>query len=211
LFVIVSFFLSFFLSFVGAQTTYAPETDRAVVNGAHRDADLQNHLSKYIENFVLCQNCKLPETHYKIKDGIVSQKCLACGHKESVDMTHKLTTFILSQYKKAKDAKKVAEKLEAKKEKKEKKGDKPEKGEKVEKNGKEKEENGKISKMTSNDDGDASAAPVSKPKKSSKASTSTSSLSSLDNTNGATPENVFTSATATAALEDETDSTAAGK
>ena len=36
---------------------------------------------------------------YKVKGGIVSQKCLACGHKDTVDMTHKLTTFILAQHK----------------------------------------------------------------------------------------------------------------
>ena len=44
---------------------------RAVVNGAHRDGDLQTHMHRYIENFVLCKNCRLPETHYKIKEGLV--------------------------------------------------------------------------------------------------------------------------------------------
>jgi translation initiation factor 5 len=89
---------------LGAQTAYVSETDRAVINGAHLDTDLQTLLSKYIELFVLCRNCRLPETHYKIKSGIIKQRCFACGHKESVDMTHKLTTFILAQYKKAKRA-----------------------------------------------------------------------------------------------------------
>jgi translation initiation factor 5 len=102
----------FFGCELGAQTTYS---DRAVVNGAHRDADLQNHLSKYIENFVLCKSCRLPETHYKVKEGIISQKCLACGHKETVDMTHKLTTFIFAQYKRAKEVARAAEKSSKKK------------------------------------------------------------------------------------------------
>jgi len=97
----------FFGTELGAQTIF---TDRAIVNGAHRDADLQSHLSRYIEHFVLCRNCKLPETGYKIKEGIVAQKCLACGHKESVDMTHKLTTFILAQNKRKKELEKAAEK-----------------------------------------------------------------------------------------------------
>eukprot|EP00598_Pedospumella_elongata_P005487 CAMPEP_0184966878 /NCGR_PEP_ID=MMETSP1098-20130426/409_1 /TAXON_ID=89044 /ORGANISM="Spumella elongata, Strain CCAP 955/1" /LENGTH=433 /DNA_ID=CAMNT_0027488233 /DNA_START=240 /DNA_END=1541 /DNA_ORIENTATION=- len=119
----------FFGCELGSQTTYAADSDRAIVNGAHRDQDLQNHLSRYIENFVLCKNCRLPETHYKIKDGMISQKCLACGAKESVDMTHKLTSFILAQHKKAKEATKG----EAKGDKKDKKKDKTDKGEKVEK------------------------------------------------------------------------------
>jgi translation initiation factor 5 len=100
----------FFGCELGSQTTYTVDTDRAVVNGAHRDADLQNHLSKYIENFVLCKNCRLPETHYKVKAEIVSQKCLACGSTDMVDMTHKLTAFILAQHKKSKDAAKALEK-----------------------------------------------------------------------------------------------------
>jgi translation initiation factor 5 len=93
----------FFGCELGAQTIFSAETDRAIVNGAHTAQDLQRHLSRYIENFVLCANCRLPETHYKIKSGLIAQQCLACGHKEGVDMTHKLTTFILAQHKKAKD------------------------------------------------------------------------------------------------------------
>eukprot|EP01042_Synura_sphagnicola_P025890 gene25890-33301_t len=94
----------FFGCELGAQTTF---TDRAIVNGAHRDADLQQHLCKYIDTFVLCRNCRYPETHYRVKDEIIAQKCLACGHKETVDMTHKLCTFILGNYKRAKDAAKA--------------------------------------------------------------------------------------------------------
>lgn len=120
----------FFGCELGAQTTYANDTDRAVVNGAHRDNDLQNHLSKYIENFVLCKNCRLPETHYKVKDGMISQKCLACGSKDTVDMTHKLTTFILAQHKRNKEAKKAAEKEKDREGKKEGKKEKKDKGDK---------------------------------------------------------------------------------
>jgi len=109
----------FFGCELGSQTTYAVDTDRAIVNGAHNAADLQNHLTGYIEKFVLCRNCRLPEAHYKFKAGLISQKCLACGHKDTIDMAHKLTTFILAQYKKAKEQK--TEKAEKKKEKKEKK------------------------------------------------------------------------------------------
>lgn len=100
----------FFGCEIGSQTTYSADTDRAIVNGAHTAPDLQNHLCRYIENFVLCENCRLPETHYKIKAGAISQKCLACGHKSAVDMTHKLTTFILAQHKKSKESAAKAEK-----------------------------------------------------------------------------------------------------
>lgn len=113
----------FFGCELGSQTTYS--ADRAIVNGAHTAQSLQEHLCKYIENFVLCAQCKLPETHYKIKSGLIAQKCLACGHKETVDMTHKLTTFILAQHKKAKEAGGKSDKKE-KKDKKDKKEDREE-------------------------------------------------------------------------------------
>lgn len=89
---------------LGAQTTYSD--DRAIVNGAHNQQDLQHLLSKYIELFVLCPNCKLPETQYRVKSSVLFQKCLACGSKESCDMAHKLTAFILKTYKKEKEAEK---------------------------------------------------------------------------------------------------------
>ena len=38
------------------------------------------------------------KTDYKIKGGVIFQKCDACGEKSMVDMQHKLTTFILNRY-----------------------------------------------------------------------------------------------------------------
>jgi translation initiation factor 2 beta subunit (eIF-2beta)/eIF-5 len=52
----------FFGCELGSQTTYNTDTDRAVVNGSHTTPDLQNLLFKYIEKFVLCPSCRLPET-----------------------------------------------------------------------------------------------------------------------------------------------------
>ena len=108
----------FFGTELGAQTTYNAETDRAVVNGHHSDAVLQQSMHKYIEIFVICPNCGLPETEYKIKSGTIWHKCAACGAKEMVDMSHKLTTYILSQDKKAKAEAKKNEKKDKKKDKK---------------------------------------------------------------------------------------------
>ena len=111
----------FFGCEIGSQTTYAAETERAVVNGAHTTNDLQNHLSKYIELFVLCKQCRLPETTYKVKNGVIFQKCAACGAKDPCEMTHKLTTFVLNQYKKNKAEKAGKDDKDPEKKKKEKK------------------------------------------------------------------------------------------
>lgn len=106
----------FFGCELGAQTTWNVETDRAVVNGHHTDKVLVDLVHKYIEAFVLCPNCRLPETEYKIKSGVVYHKCAACGSKDMVDMSHKLCTYILAQDKKAKaEAKKSSKKKDQKK------------------------------------------------------------------------------------------------
>ncbi len=114
----------FFGCELGAQTTYNADTDRAIVNGHHTDAVLQQMIHRYVETFVLCPNCRLPETDYKIKSGIISHKCMACGAKEMVDMSHKLCTYILAQDKKAKQEAKKSGKKDGKDKKKDKKKDK---------------------------------------------------------------------------------------
>jgi len=104
----------FFGTELGAQTRYNAETDRAIVNGAHTDATLQDLVKRYIDKFVLCPNCNLPETEYKIKNDAVFHKCMACGAKEMVDMSHKLCNFILSEAKRTKKDGKGKEKSKKK-------------------------------------------------------------------------------------------------
>lgn len=104
----------FFGTELGAQTTYNEDADRAIVNGAHTDDTLQNLMHRYIELFVLCPNCRLPETNYKIKNDTIFHRCLACGSKDMVDMNHKLCNYILAQDKKAKKEKKSKDKKDKK-------------------------------------------------------------------------------------------------
>lgn len=161
----------FFGCELGSQTTYNAETDRAIVNGHHNDTVLQQLVHKYVQLFVLCPNCGLPETEYKMKNGLIHHKCAACGAKEMVDMTHKLCTFILAQDKKARaDAKKEGKKKDKKKEKvkkekdgssdgsvdeeKEKKKEKKSKDKKKDKKDKKKEKKSKDSEEKKGEDGD---------------------------------------------------------
>lgn len=135
----------FFGTELGAQTTWNPETERAIVNGAHTTKDLQTNVFKYVEKFVLCPACRLPETVYKFKAGVIFHSCSACGAKEMLDMSHKLTVFILKQHataKKAKDKDKKAEK----KDKKKKKGDADDD---ADDDGKEKKKKKKVSRPSS--------------------------------------------------------------
>ena len=80
---------------LGAQTIIDDKSDRYIVNGAHDVNRLRELLDGFIDKFVLCGDCKNPETDLKIKDGDILRDCKACGKRTYVDMGHKLTTFIL--------------------------------------------------------------------------------------------------------------------
>ena len=91
---------------LGTQTTASAADDRFVVNGARSLTDMEMFMAKYIEGFVICGHCRLPETCYKIKKQMVSQKCMACGSKTECDPNHRLSTFIEKNYKRPSDEKK---------------------------------------------------------------------------------------------------------
>jgi translation initiation factor 5 len=150
----------FFGCEIGAQTTYNEKDDKAIVNGAHTDQVLQSCVHKYIEAFVLCPNCRLPETVYKVKAGCIWHRCKACGTKEMVNMSHKLCTYILAQDKKAKkegkkkgkENKEEAEDKKPKKPKKKKDKDSDDEKKKSKKDKKKKDKNKKKDKKSSSDE-----------------------------------------------------------
>jgi len=90
--------IKFFGYELGAVTLYTNkegEGERAVVNGHHDASKLQALVDKFIEKFVLCSGCNLPEIDMVVKKGIVAAVCRACGWKGKLDNGHKLATYIL--------------------------------------------------------------------------------------------------------------------
>lgn len=80
---------------LGAQTNVDPKDDRWIINGAHEAGKLQDYLDGFINKFVLCKDCKNPETVVNIKDGDILLDCKACGKITKADMRHKLASFIM--------------------------------------------------------------------------------------------------------------------
>merc|ERR1712003_499239 len=81
----------------GSQSTYSNVVgtgERAVVNGHHDPAVFQTMLDKFIDAYVLCKNCHLPEIDIIVKKGWISAKCAACGWAGDLDNGHKLAKFI---------------------------------------------------------------------------------------------------------------------
>ena len=84
-------------------------------------------MDTFIVKFVLCEECKNPETDLKItKDGHIIRDCKACGQRTNVDLRHKLSGYILKNPpgKESGDTKKGSKKSKSKSKKSEDKAEK---------------------------------------------------------------------------------------
>jgi len=70
----------FFGCELDAQTKIDDSEGIYIVNGSFQQNVLQDVLKKFIDMFVLCTSCSLPETDLKLrKNGAITQACNACG------------------------------------------------------------------------------------------------------------------------------------
>jgi translation initiation factor 5 len=70
-----------------------------IINGSHNVGDLTKKVAKFIEMFVLCPNCKLPESTLEAFNKTIRTKCNACGHNDVLNVTHKIRGYIIDTYK----------------------------------------------------------------------------------------------------------------
>lgn len=83
---------------LGASSKYTNkegEGERCLINGGHNTDVFQALLDKFIEKYVLCENCKLPEIDMMVKKGLVAGKCKACGWAGELDNAHRLAAHIV--------------------------------------------------------------------------------------------------------------------
>jgi len=70
------------------------EGERAIVKGHHDTQVFQALLDKFIEKYVLCRHCHLPEIGMYVKKGSIQAKCMACGWAGDLDSAHRLAAFV---------------------------------------------------------------------------------------------------------------------
>jgi len=71
------------------------EGERSLVKG-HQDAPVfQSSLDKFLDKYVLCPACHLPEINLIVKKKSISAKCMACGWTGALDNGHKLGNYII--------------------------------------------------------------------------------------------------------------------
>ncbi|EKX73208.1 eukaryotic translation initiation factor 5, putative [Theileria equi strain WA] len=85
----------FFGCELGAMSKFEEAEEKALINGAHTEKALSLILDKFIELYVLCPQCQLPEIEVIVKRGALHSSCNACGHKGTLDMTHKAASYMI--------------------------------------------------------------------------------------------------------------------
>jgi len=78
----------------GAASIWNKKRMVGIVNGVHQPEDLQEYLYGFLDFFILCPSCKLPELQHKFKSSKVGAKCFGCGWKGKLSSSHKVMKYI---------------------------------------------------------------------------------------------------------------------
>lgn len=71
---------------LGSQTKSEKSENRYTINGAHEVGCMQSQIYDFIDKYVMCTQCKNPETFYVLKDGkTLHRECYACGYKSKTE------------------------------------------------------------------------------------------------------------------------------
>jgi translation initiation factor 5 len=93
------YILKFFGFEKASQTTFkeagGKNNTNYIINGDFSEEDLRKVLDKFIEKYVCCPKCKLPEMHLQVQGEKINGKCDSCPFVGELDSKHKLVTFII--------------------------------------------------------------------------------------------------------------------
>ena len=84
----------YLMKFMCAELATSKEKS-SILKGSHSTDSLVRMLDKFIEKFLLCSKCKLPETSFEDNKKKLQSKCRACGFTTNHDSAHKVSTYIM--------------------------------------------------------------------------------------------------------------------
>jgi translation initiation factor 5 len=64
------------------------------INGTHTQEEIQQSIFNYINNFVICSKCKIPELSYSLNNQKIESKCSACGSYSELKNNNKINQKI---------------------------------------------------------------------------------------------------------------------
>ncbi len=85
--------LKYFAQNLGTHSN--PKTN--LLSGTYQYTQLHDLLLKYIDDFVLCEQCGNPETDYAIKKSHLYRNCRACSGLIRIKSDSKLVKFVLQR------------------------------------------------------------------------------------------------------------------
>jgi len=74
---------------------YFDNEGKAIFTGAHQADDIASKLDAFINSYVLCPACHLPEIDLLVENKFVVGKCNACGISSQVNNIHRVAAFIV--------------------------------------------------------------------------------------------------------------------
>ena len=82
---------------MGSNTQFVDtkQQKKASIRGNKSVEDLMRCLDKFIRDYIVCPGCGDPELVTSVNDGAISSRCNACGRTTSVDVSHKLSKFMI--------------------------------------------------------------------------------------------------------------------
>ena len=66
-----------------------------IINGDFSEEELRKVLDKFIEKYICCPKCKLPEMHMSVIGEKINGKCDSCPFVGELDSKHSLAKFII--------------------------------------------------------------------------------------------------------------------
>lgn len=70
--------------------------DKHILTGDHHASDIQKRVYAFISDFVLCQQCRNPETTLYVNEGNAYTQCRACGSVHSLIGSSKTKTKMIN-------------------------------------------------------------------------------------------------------------------
>jgi translation initiation factor 5 len=82
---------------LGTSSNYSSSDSFGTLNGEYTFLQIENLLYKFIDKFILCYQCLLPETYLKLNSDSTKlrMKCNSCGFRKSIK-DHKLVNYIIN-------------------------------------------------------------------------------------------------------------------
>lgn len=92
---------------MNTQVKYVKDNQEVMLKGMFNKEQLVKSLRKFIDKYVLCKRCELPELDYRVlgKKKLKSI-CRSCGYSKEGDNTDRIVKFMMVQLKNAKPNKK---------------------------------------------------------------------------------------------------------